>query len=126
MNGVGSCHAVGRLPGRRESEVGVAFGWHDITTGTRPVSPNGEVPGCHHADDLLPVVPSASVCRECTAAGTGWAGLCICLTCGWVACCERSAGRHAFRHYEETDHPVAARLEPGAQRRWCYVHRRII
>jgi uncharacterized UBP type Zn finger protein len=50
----------------------------------------------------------------------------VCLTCGWVACCDDSPNQHARAHYEETDHPVAAALAPGAAWRWCYVHQRLV
>jgi uncharacterized UBP type Zn finger protein len=56
----------------------------------------------------------------------GKAGLAVCLTCGWVSCSDGSPNRHARAHYEETDHPVAAGLAPGAAWRWCYVHQRLV
>jgi uncharacterized UBP type Zn finger protein len=43
-----------------------------------------------------------------------------------VACSDDSPNRHARAHYEETDHPLAAGLEPGSQWRWCYVHQRLV
>jgi uncharacterized UBP type Zn finger protein len=89
-------------------------------------SPNGSAPRCEHGDLLVPVVPQADRCRECEVRGAGWLGLVVCLTCGWVACSDDSPHRHAMAHYEETDHPLAAGLEPGLQGRWCYVHRRTV
>jgi len=50
----------------------------------------------------------------------------VCLTCGWVACSDDSPNQHARADYEETDHPVAARLAAGAAWRWCYVHQRLV
>lgn len=97
-----------------------------MSLGARGISPNGAAPRCEHLDALVPVPPQSSVCRECQAAGADWAGLVVCLTCGWVACSDDSPRRHALAHYEETDHPVTRALRPGPTRRWCYVHRRAV
>jgi uncharacterized UBP type Zn finger protein len=90
----------------------------------RSASPNGATPRCGHLNACEQVPPGSAVCRECTAAGTEWAELVACLSCGWVACSDDSPERHAFAHYEETDHPVARALRPGPVWNWCYVHRR--
>jgi uncharacterized UBP type Zn finger protein len=90
----------------------------------RVVSLNGSAPRCEHLDALLPVTPQSSTCRQCQAACEEWAGLLVCLTCGWVACSADSPRRHALAHYEETDHPVASAL--GSAWRWCYVHERAV
>jgi uncharacterized UBP type Zn finger protein len=95
-----------------------------MAQGTLTVSPNGSAPRCEHLDGLAPVVPQRSGCRDCQARGDRWVALLFCLSCGWVACSDDSPGRHAKAHYEETDHPVARFLEPGAGQRWCYVHGR--
>jgi uncharacterized UBP type Zn finger protein len=100
--------------------------WPGIAVQMRAVSLNGPAPRCEHLDALVPVVPQASICRECRAAGADWNGLLVCLTCGWVACTDNSPRRHALAHYEETDHPVAGALRPGPTWRWCYAHRRAV
>jgi hypothetical protein len=87
-------------------------------------SPNGSAPHCEHLDGLSPVVPRSDYCPDCRAVGGRWKALLLCLTCGWVACSDDSAGHHAKAHYEETDHPLVAGLAAGSGRRWCYVHRR--
>jgi uncharacterized UBP type Zn finger protein len=92
----------------------------------RGASPNGSAPRCGHLDTLAPAAPCSDVCEECRAAGDGWTGLVVCLTCGWVACSDDSPRRHAFAHYQETDHPVVRALRPGRVWRWCYVHRRTV
>ena len=51
-------------------------------------------------------------CTECLALGSTWTRLLVCLTCGWVACSDDSPGGHAQAHYQETDHPVVAALDP--------------
>ncbi len=85
------------------------------------ISPNGSAPRCEHLDGLQPVTPRSDDCRDCQDRP---ASLVVCLSCGWVACSDDSPNRHARAHYEETDHPLAAALEPGSRWRWCYVHQR--
>ena len=91
-----------------------------------PVSPNGAAPRCEHLDGLTPVAPQSDGCRQCRARGDGWAALMVCLTCGWVACSDDSPNQHAKAHYQACDHPLAAGMEPGPPRRWCYIHQRLV
>jgi uncharacterized UBP type Zn finger protein len=86
----------------------------------------GLAPACDHLARVRPVTPHSQGCLACQDDGCGWLGLCLCLTCGWVACSDDSAGHHARDHYEETDHPVALRLPEDRGPRWCYVHVRIV
>lgn len=95
-----------------------------MTVGTPAMSPNGSAPRCEHLDGLAPVAPQSQGCPDCDAREDSWATLLVCLTCGSVACSDNSPGQHAKAHYEETDHPLAARMEPGSSWRWCYVHQR--
>ena len=77
---------------------------------------------CSHVDDLKPVPPrTPQGCEECLKAGGRWVHLRLCLTCGHVGCCDSSPGRHATRHFHQTDHPVMASYEPGERWAWCYV-----
>jgi uncharacterized UBP type Zn finger protein len=93
---------------------------------TPAVSSNGTAPRCEHLDDLAAVRPQSDYCRDCGNPLDRQADLVVCLTCGWVTCSDDSPNRHARAHYEETDHPVAAGLVPGAAWRWCYVHQRLV
>jgi uncharacterized UBP type Zn finger protein len=86
----------------------------------------GEPRPCGHIAVARPVRPHSTGCLECLASGDAWTELWVCLSCGWVACSDGSANRHAKAHYEETDHPVAAPLGPGPRHRWCYVHQRSV
>ncbi len=61
-------------------------------------------------------------CEECLKEGTQWVHLRECMTCGHVGCCDSSPGRHATRHFHETQHPVVRSVEPGEHWTWCYVH----
>jgi uncharacterized UBP type Zn finger protein len=97
-----------------------------MALGVPAVSLNGAAPRCEHLDGLAPPAPQSADCRECRDQQDRRAALVVCLTCGWVACCDDSPNRHARAHYEETDHPVVAGLAPGAARRWCYVHQRLV
>jgi uncharacterized UBP type Zn finger protein len=80
---------------------------------------------CHHAETIRRLHPRSPACAECVAHGDEWVALLVCLACGWVACSDESSNRHAWAHYQETDHPVVATYEPSGWR-WCYVHQRVV
>lgn len=101
-------------------------GSQPMARGARWNEPNGSTARCEHLDAVRPVVPRSQVCEQCEAEEMTWAALRLCLSCGWVACSDGSPRRHAKAHYEETDHAVAAAMEPGSNWRWCYVHRRAV
>jgi uncharacterized UBP type Zn finger protein len=94
------------------------------TNATARADLNGQAPRCNHINLLPAVEPGSPECKECLSLGRTWKRLLMCLSCGWVACSDDAQGGHAKAHYQETDHPVAAALEPGPPWRWCYVHRR--
>ena len=98
----------------------------NMALGAPAISLNGSTPRCEHLDELQPVMPLSDGCRDCRDRTDRPVSLAVCLTCGWVACSGDSPRQHARAHYEETDHPVAAGLEPGPRRRWCYVHQRLV
>jgi CPA1 family monovalent cation:H+ antiporter len=85
-----------------------------------PELPGG---GCGHLREAsCAVAPTNSrVCARCIAEGLTWVHLRMCLTCGNIACCDSSIGRHATKHYHESDHPVMRSFEPGEAWRWCFV-----
>ena len=60
-------------------------------------------------------------CIGCLAEGTTPVHMRLCLTCGYVGCCDSSEGRHATRHHEATGHPTMRSFEPGESWRWCFV-----
>ncbi|TDD84372.1 hypothetical protein E1293_12945 [Actinomadura darangshiensis] len=96
-----------------------------MTSGV-PTSPNGSAPRCEHVDGLPSITPRSRGCTPCEVGGDGWTALRVCMTCGWVACSDDSPHRHARMHYQETDHPLAAAMDPGSTWRWCYVHERLV
>jgi uncharacterized UBP type Zn finger protein len=97
-----------------------------MALGAPAVSLNGSAPRCEHVDGLEPVRLRSADCRDCRDRPGRPATLVVCLTCGWVACSDDSLNHHARAHYEETDHPVVAGLQPGTRWRWCYVHQRVV
>ncbi|MEM7274159.1 MAG: low temperature requirement protein A [Actinomycetota bacterium] len=78
---------------------------------------------CHHlAAATMPEEIGTHACDECVAHDQRWVQLRVCLTCGYVGCCDDTPGRHATRHFEETGHATMATLEPGGEWAWCYLH----
>jgi len=98
----------------------------NMTLGVPAISPNGSAPHCAHLDGLQSADPLSDHCPDCQDRTDRRARLVVCLTCGWVACSDDSPNQHARAHYEETDHPLTAGLEPGTRLRWCYVHQRLV
>lgn len=77
---------------------------------------------CQHLREAPAVaVPLSHECEDCVRDGTAPVHLRMCLTCGYVGCCDSSVGLHATRHYEQSGHPVMRSFEPGEHWRWCYV-----
>ena len=62
--------------------------------------------GCKHFFEIQDVVPSAKGCEDCLKMGDEWVSLRLCLTCGYVGCCDNSQNKHATRHHHETKHTV--------------------
>ena len=79
---------------------------------------------CQHLHGLTaasfaaPNTPGA--CEDCLKEGTTWVALREC-QCGHVGCCDSSAGKHATRHFKETQHPVMRSIMPGQSWDWCYL-----
>jgi uncharacterized UBP type Zn finger protein len=78
---------------------------------------------CNHlAQATENISPSRNECEECIKEGTRWVALRMCISCGHVGCCDSSYGRHATRHFIDTEHPVMIAL-PNKAWRWCYIHK---
>lgn len=88
-----------------------------------PLVGDASAADCAHlrAAPLLRETVAPEQCAECVAEGRRWVHLRMCLTCGNIACCDSSPGRHASRHAAATGHPVIRSVEPGEAWRWCYV-----
>lgn len=82
---------------------------------------------CEHLGGLrpedFPPQRTPNACEECLAEGTVWVALRECHACGHFGCCDSSKGRHATKHFHETQHPVMRAVPPAAWT-WCYVHER--
>ncbi|HEY3841830.1 MAG TPA: UBP-type zinc finger domain-containing protein [Acidimicrobiales bacterium] len=77
---------------------------------------------CTHLDQIAEIEPQTPTgCTACLAIGGTWVHLRLCLTCGFVGCCDNSPNRHATRHFEDTDHPLIQSFERGEDWIWCYV-----
>lgn len=106
--------------------------WHDMRQAmeSRALTPCMTRGGSHgttlHASGAIrDVTPSGDGCKECLEMGDSWVHLRLCLTCGYVGCCDDSknkhATKHATKHARATDHPIIQSFEPGEDWRWCYV-----
>jgi uncharacterized UBP type Zn finger protein len=80
------------------------------------------VPGsCTHLDQIQSVTPSAEGCEDCLLLGDEWVHLRMCLSCGFVGCCDSSPNKHASAHARATGHAIAKSHEPGEDWAWCFV-----
>ena len=77
---------------------------------------------CGHLDQVRIEADLDSVkgCEVCLATGGTWVHLRMCLTCGFVGCCDDSPGTHARLHAGEIGHPLVQSAEPGERWAWCY------
>ena len=75
---------------------------------------------CKHFMEIQDVVPSANGCEDCLKMGDEWVNLRLCLTCGYVGCCDNSKNKHATRHFDATSHPVIVSYEYNENWLWCY------
>ncbi|MGK2902016.1 MAG: UBP-type zinc finger domain-containing protein [Mycobacterium sp.] len=85
---------------------------------------------CEHLQAAVGIVEPPPLhpgrCQECADDGAdAWAHLRMCLSCGYVGCCDSSPHQHATAHFHRTGHPVMRSVEPGESWRWCYVDSRI-
>jgi uncharacterized UBP type Zn finger protein len=78
--------------------------------------------GCVHLKEIQQVTPSSTRgCEECLALGVDtWIRLRICLTCGYIGCCDNSRYQHARKHYNETGHPMILSFEPNELWMYCF------
>jgi uncharacterized UBP type Zn finger protein len=82
---------------------------------------------CEHVSEMISVEPpDARECAGCRAAGKKWVHLRMCMTCGYVGCCESSSLSHMRAHAEQTGHPIARSIERWESWLWCYKHERLV
>jgi uncharacterized UBP type Zn finger protein len=78
---------------------------------------------CSHVDQISVVANGDNVrgCEDCLKIGGTWVHLRMCLTCGYVGCCNSSPNRHARKHWKATGHAIIQSVEPGEDWVWCQV-----
>jgi uncharacterized UBP type Zn finger protein len=76
---------------------------------------------CTHLDLIQNVTPAARGCVDCLKTGDRWVHLRLCLTCGYVGCCDQSKNKHARAHFHASGHPIVKSLERGEDWRWCFI-----
>jgi uncharacterized UBP type Zn finger protein len=76
--------------------------------------------GCGHKDQVKEVAPMSDGCVDCLKMGDTWVHLRLCLTCGYVGCCNDSKNKHGSKHYAAVAHPLIKSFEPGEDWVWCY------
>jgi len=77
---------------------------------------------CVHVSEITPVLPATAGCTACLQEGRrDWVHLRICLSCGFVGCCDSSPRRHASAHGQAKQHPIICSAEPGDDWAWCYL-----
>jgi Na+/H+ antiporter len=84
---------------------------------------HGTVELCEHlaTDEEDPEPRTPGECEGCVELGErSWVHLRLCLTCGYVGCCDSSPRRHATGHFHDSSHPVVRSAQPGEHWRWCY------
>ncbi|MBK3630249.1 UBP-type zinc finger domain-containing protein [Streptomyces sp. MBT49] len=88
----------------------------------RPDGGRPEGRECVHIETAAPeATPQSVVCRQCVVLGHDWVALRVCLTCGYVGCCDSSRHGHATAHFESSGHPLMRSAEHGDEWAWCYV-----
>ncbi|WP_276956074.1 cation:proton antiporter [Allomeiothermus silvanus] len=82
---------------------------------------------CAHLEWAHAVLPSnASACADCQKLGDTWVHLRVCMTCGYVGCCDDSKNKHARQHFQNTGHPIIKSLEKGEGWAWCFVDEKLL
>ncbi|HEV2247385.1 MAG TPA: UBP-type zinc finger domain-containing protein [Terriglobia bacterium] len=76
---------------------------------------------CAHLDQIRIETTDKHVCEDCVKTGDTWVQLRLCLTCGYVGCCDSSKNKHATKHFRSSGHPLIRTIEPGEDWMWCYV-----
>jgi len=81
---------------------------------------------CEHRDMIQDVTPSAQGCEDCLKTGDTWINLRMCLTCGYVGCCDSSPNKHASHHFKQTGHPIVQAFKGDEDWVWCYIDKEFL
>lgn len=80
---------------------------------------------CKHFSEIKNVKPVSKGCVDCLIKGDKWFHLRLCLTCGYVGCCDNSKNKHATKHYKKIKHPLIKSFEKDEEWIWCYVDEKL-
>lgn len=75
---------------------------------------------CSHLEQIQVTEPSTRMCAQCFEAGDYWPALRMCMTCGFVGCCDTSKNTHMKKHYEETGHALMRSIRMDEGWMFCY------
>ncbi len=75
---------------------------------------------CGHLDQIRVTEPGTRICAQCVAQGVNWPALRMCLTCGFVGCCDTSRNKHMKGHHETAGHPLMRSIRMDEGWVWCY------
>jgi hypothetical protein len=75
---------------------------------------------CSHLEQIQVTEPSTRMCAQCFEAGDYWPALRMCMTCGFVGCCDTSNNTHMKKHHEETGHPLIRSIRMDEGWMFCY------
>ena len=81
---------------------------------------------CEHTSMIEITDPTGTECETCIAQGDSWVHLRMCMTCGYIGCCDSSKNKHARKHYLRNEHPIIRSIEPGESWRYCYIHNEML
>ena len=81
---------------------------------------------CTHRNQIKVTSTNKHICEDCVKKGDKWVKLRMCMTCGYVGCCDSSKNQHARKHFEKTGHPIIKSAEPGEDWEWCYIDKAYI
>lgn len=80
---------------------------------------------CSHLNLIEDVKPSSDACDKCVALRDTWPALRMCMTRGYVGCCEEAKNQHALKHFQGTGHALIQALGGPLGRFegfvWCHV-----
>jgi uncharacterized UBP type Zn finger protein len=79
-----------------------------------------------HLNQIKDVKRSSEGCEDCLKTGDTWVHLRMCMTCGYVGCCDSSVNQHARKHFHNTEHPIIKSAEPGEEWMYCWVDEQFI
>ena len=70
---------------------------------------------CKHLAEVQESISARTKeCEECKKEGTRRVAFRLCVSCGYVGCCDSSPGKHVAQHFVSIGHPVTVALSHEA------------